>query len=133
MFISNGILFNHESPRRGTNFVTNKVVKAAVEIKKGLLDALPMGNLQATRDWGHAKDYVEAMWRMLQLDAPKDLVIASGEQHSVREFVEVAAKHCTHVLCLLLSRSCSCLVLWVAVSRYAAWLPVSRYAALASI
>jgi GDPmannose 4,6-dehydratase len=68
MFIANGILFNHESPRRGTNFVTNKVVKTAVEIKKGLRDKLTLGNLEATRDWGHAKDYVEAMWRILQLN-----------------------------------------------------------------
>lgn len=88
MFISNGILFNHESPRRGTNFVTNKVVKAAVEIKKGLLDALPMGNLQATRDWGHAKDYVEAMWRILQHDKPDNFVCATGISHSVQNLIE---------------------------------------------
>ena len=88
MFISNGILFNHESPRRGTNFVTNKVVKAAVEIKKGFSDALPMGNLQATRDWGHAKDYVEAMWRILQHDTPDNFVCSTGISHSVQNLIE---------------------------------------------
>ena len=88
MFIANGILFNHESPRRGTNFVTNKVVKTAVEIKKGLRDKLTLGNLEATRDWGHAKDYVEAMWRILQLNEPDDFVCATGISHSVQELVE---------------------------------------------
>ena len=78
MFISNGILFNHESPRRGTNFVTNKVVKTAVEIKKGLRNELVLGNLEATRDWGHAKDYVEAMWLILQQDNPDDFTCATG-------------------------------------------------------
>ena len=91
MFISNGILFNHESPRRGTNFVTNKVVKTAVEIKKGLRNELVLGNLEATRDWGHAKDYVEAMWLMLQQDQPKDYVIATGLSYSVKDFAEKAA------------------------------------------
>ena len=88
MFIANGILFNHESPRRGTNFVTNKVVKTAVEIKKGLRDELTLGNLKATRDWGHAKDYVEAMWRILQLEQPDDFVCATGVSHSVQDLVE---------------------------------------------
>lgn len=88
MFISNGILFNHESPRRGTNFVTNKVVKEAVKIKLGLANSLSLGNLDATRDWGHAKDYVEAMWAMLQLDNPDDFVCATGISHSVRDLCE---------------------------------------------
>jgi GDPmannose 4,6-dehydratase len=88
MFISNGILFNHESPRRGTNFVTNKVVKGAVMIKKGLKDSLVLGNLSATRDWGHAKDYVKAMWLMLQQDEPDNFVCATGVSHSVQELVE---------------------------------------------
>lgn len=88
MFISNGILFNHESPRRGTNFVTNKVVKEAVKIKLGLANSLSLGNLDATRDWGHAKDYVEAMWSMLQLDNPDDFVCATGVSHSVRDLCE---------------------------------------------
>jgi GDPmannose 4,6-dehydratase len=85
MFISNGILFNHESPRRGTNFVTNKVVKEAVKIKLGLSKKLALGNLDATRDWGHAKDYVEAMWMILQLENPDDYVCATGISHSVKE------------------------------------------------
>ena len=88
MFISNGILFNHESPRRGSNFVTNKVAKTAVEIKLGLRDKLALGNLNATRDWGHAKDYVEAMWMILQLDQPDDFVCATGISHSVQDLVE---------------------------------------------
>lgn len=88
MFVSNGILFNHESPRRGINFVTNKVVKTAVEIKKGIKDKLYIGNMDSTRDWGHAKDYVEAMWRILQLDSPGDYVCSTGVSHSVRELVE---------------------------------------------
>ena len=88
MFISNGILFNHESPRRGTNFVTNKVVKTAVEIKKGLRDELVLGNMDATRDWGHAKDYVEAMWLILQQDEPDDFVCSTGISHSVKDLVE---------------------------------------------
>lgn len=83
--IWNGILFNHESPRRGSNFVTNKVVKAAVKIKLGLQDKLYLGNLDATRDWGHAKDYVEAMWLMLQSDKSDDYVCATGVSHSVRD------------------------------------------------
>jgi len=87
MFISNGILFNHESPRRGSNFVTNKVVKTAVEIKKGLRDDLVLGNMEATRDWGHAKDYVEAMWLILQQDEPDDYVCSTGISHSVKDLV----------------------------------------------
>jgi GDPmannose 4,6-dehydratase len=88
LFVSNGILFNHESPRRGTNFVTNKVVKTAVEIKKGLRNKLTLGNLQATRDWGHAKDYVKAMWLMLQQDKPDNFVCSTGISHSVQDLVE---------------------------------------------
>lgn len=88
MFISNGILFNHESPRRGTNFVTNKVVKGAVMIKKGLKQDLSLGNLDATRDWGHAKDYVKAMWLMLQQDEPDNFVCSTGVSHSVKDLVE---------------------------------------------
>ncbi len=84
----NGILFNHESPRRGTNFVTNKVVKAAVRIKLGLQEKLHIGNLSATRDWGHAKDYVYAMWLMLQTEKPDDYVCATGVSHSVRDLCE---------------------------------------------
>jgi GDPmannose 4,6-dehydratase len=85
MKIWNGILFNHESPRRGTNFVTNKVVKAAVRIKLGLQDKLSIGNLSSTRDWGHAKDYVRAMWMILQTDKPDDYVCATGISHSVMD------------------------------------------------
>ena len=88
MFISNGILFNHESPRRGTNFVTNKVCKEAVKISKGLSKELKLGNLDATRDWGHAKDYVEAMWLILQQDKSDDFVCSTGISHSVRELCE---------------------------------------------
>ena len=88
MKIWNGILFNHESPRRGTNFVTNKVVKAAVRIKLGLQEKLHLGNLDATRDWGHAKDYVQAMWMMLQTDKPDDYVCATGISHSVKDLCE---------------------------------------------
>jgi GDPmannose 4,6-dehydratase len=88
MFISNGILFNHESPRRGTNFVTNKVCKEAVKIKLGMSNELKLGNLDATRDWGHAKDYVKAMWEILQLENPDDFVCATGVSHSVRELCD---------------------------------------------
>lgn len=88
MFVSNGILFNHESPRRGTNFVTNKVVKEAVKIKLGLSNQLRLGNLSATRDWGHAKDYVQAMWMLLQLDEPGDYVCSTGVSHSVQDLCE---------------------------------------------
>jgi GDPmannose 4,6-dehydratase len=87
MFISNGILFNHESPRRGLNFVTNKVAKSAVEISKGLKSSLSIGNLDATRDWGHAKDYVEAMWQILQLETPDDFVCSTGISHSVEDLI----------------------------------------------
>jgi GDPmannose 4,6-dehydratase len=88
MFISNGILFNHESPRRGLNFVTNKVVKGAVDIKRGKLKNLALGNLDATRDWGHAKDYVKAMWMMLQQEKPDNFVCSTGVSHSVRDLVD---------------------------------------------
>ena len=88
LFASNGILFNHESPRRGSNFVTNKVAKEAVRIKYGLTDKLLLGNLDATRDWGHAKDYVNCMWLILQQDTPDDFVCATGISHSVRELCE---------------------------------------------
>lgn len=87
LFASNGILFNHESPRRGTNFVTNKVVKRAVEIKLGLEKELSLGNLDATRDWGHAKDYVKAMWLILQHDKADDFVCSTGVSHSVKDLV----------------------------------------------
>ncbi|MCD4699925.1 MAG: GDP-mannose 4,6-dehydratase [Phycisphaerae bacterium] len=88
MFACNGILFNHESPRRGETFVTRKITRAATRIKEGLQDKLFLGNLNAKRDWGFAGDYVEAMWLMLQQDKPRDYVIATGETHSVREFLE---------------------------------------------
>ena len=88
MFISNGILFNHESPRRGTNFVTNKVCKEAVKIKLGLSNELKLGNLDATRDWGHAKDYVKAMWEILQLDTSDDFVCSTGISHSVQDLCQ---------------------------------------------
>jgi GDPmannose 4,6-dehydratase len=88
MFISNGILFNHESPRRGTNFVTNKVCKEAVKIKLGLSNELKLGNLDASRDWGHAKDYVKAMWQILQLETSDDFVCSTGISHSVQDLCE---------------------------------------------
>jgi len=88
MFICSGILFNHESPRRGINFVTNKVVLEAVKIKKGMSDKLVLGNLNARRDWGHAKDYVKGMWLMLQTDKPKDYILATGISKSVEELVD---------------------------------------------
>ena len=87
MFISNGILFNHESPRRGSNFVTSKVAKEAVKIKLGLSNELKLGNLEASRDWGHAKDYVEAMWLMLQQNTPDDFVCSTGISHTVKDLV----------------------------------------------
>jgi len=90
---SNGILFNHESPRRGETFVTRKITRAIAHILCGLQDKLYMGNLDAKRDWGYAKEYVEAMWLMLQQDEPDDYVIATNETHSVREFLEVAFQH----------------------------------------
>ncbi|SEH06211.1 GDP-mannose 4,6-dehydratase [Candidatus Venteria ishoeyi] len=92
MYACNGILFNHESPIRGETFVTRKITRALARIKLGLQDCLYLGNLDAKRDWGHAKDYVEMQWLMLQQDKPDDFVIASGEQHSVREFVSLAAQ-----------------------------------------
>lgn len=90
IYACNGILFNHESPIRGETFVTRKITRAVARIKLGLQDKLYLGNLDAKRDWGHARDYVEAQWLMLQQDKPEDFVIATGEQHSVREFVELA-------------------------------------------
>jgi len=90
LFAVNGILFNHESPRRGFEFVTRKISSHAAKIKLGLTRELRLGNLDARRDWGHAKDYVKAMWMMLQADSPDDYVIGTGESHSVREFVEIA-------------------------------------------
>ncbi len=91
MYACNGILFNHESPIRGETFVTRKITRALARIKLGLQECLYLGNLNSLRDWGHAKDYVEMQWLMMQQDQPEDFVIASGEQHSVREFVEIAA------------------------------------------
>jgi GDPmannose 4,6-dehydratase len=93
MFACNGILFNHESPRRGETYVTRKITRAVANIQAGLQDKLYMGNLDAKRDWGYAKEYVEAMWLMLQQDKPDDYVIATGETHSVREFLEEAFKY----------------------------------------
>lgn len=88
LFTCNGILFNHESPRRGENFVTTKIVRTAVEIKKGLKDTLVLGNLDTSRDWGHAKDYVYAMYLILQQENPDDYIISTGEAHSIRELCE---------------------------------------------
>ncbi len=93
LFAASGILFNHESPRRGETFVTRKITRAAVRIKAGLQKKLYLGNLDAKRDWGYAKEYVEAMWLMLQQDTPDDYVIATGETHSVSEFLEEAFSH----------------------------------------
>jgi GDPmannose 4,6-dehydratase len=93
MHASSGILFNHESPRRGLEFVTRKITHAVARIKHGLDSKLPLGNLEAQRDWGFAGDYVEAMWLMLQQDEPDDYVVATGETHSVREFCELAFSH----------------------------------------
>jgi len=92
LFACNGILFNHESPRRGGTFVTRKITRAAARIKYGIQDLLELGNLNAQRDWGYAPEYVEGMWRMLQQDQPDDFVLATGEAHSVREFVELTFK-----------------------------------------
>src|SRR5690606_41054003 len=92
MYACNGILFNHESPVRGDTFVTRKITRAMARISLALQDCLYLGNLDARRDWGHARDYVEMQWLMLQQEAPEDFVIATGVQHSVREFVESAAK-----------------------------------------
>lgn len=93
LFICNGILFNHESPRRGETFVTRKITRAAARIRLGLQDTLYLGNLDAKRDWGFAGDYVEGMWRMLQQSKPDDYVLATGESHSVREFLELAFRY----------------------------------------
>ncbi|MCB0732707.1 MAG: GDP-mannose 4,6-dehydratase, partial [Ignavibacteriae bacterium] len=88
-----GILYNHESPRRGYEFVTRKITSHVAQIKLGLINSLPLGNLEAKRDWGHAKEYVVAMWQMLQQEKPDDYVVATGETHSVREFLEIAFGH----------------------------------------
>jgi len=93
IYACNGILFNHESPIRGETFVTRKITRALARIKLGLQDRLYLGNMNARRDWGHAKDYVEMQWLMLQQDEPEDFAIATGKQYSVREFVEIAAAH----------------------------------------
>ena len=93
LFVCSGILFNHESPRRGIEFVTRKITSQLAQIKLGLCQELRLGNLEAKRDWGHAREYVQAMWRMLQQPRPDDYVIATGESHSVREFCEVAFAH----------------------------------------
>jgi GDPmannose 4,6-dehydratase len=93
IYACNGILFNHESPLRGETFVTRKITRALARIKVGLQERLYLGNLSARRDWGHARDYVEAQWLMLQQPEPKDYVIATGEQHSVRDFVTIAADY----------------------------------------
>lgn len=90
LFVCNGILYNHESPRRGENFVTRKIARAAARIARGLDRELTLGNIEGRRDWGHAQDYVGAMWLMLQHDVPDDYIVATGETHSVREFVEAA-------------------------------------------
>src|SRR5947207_13767887 len=92
MFACNGILFNHESPLRGETFVTRKITRGLARIKVGLQDCLYLGNLEARRDWGHARDFIEAQWLILQQPQPEDFVIATGEQHSVRDFVEATAR-----------------------------------------
>jgi GDPmannose 4,6-dehydratase len=93
MFVANGILFNHESPRRGQTFVTRKITRALARIKLGLQDKLYLGNLDAKRDWGYTPEFTDCMWRILQLDEPDDFVIATGEMHTVREFLDEAAGH----------------------------------------
>lgn len=93
LFSVNGILFNHESPRRGETFVTRKITRGVAKIFLGEQEFIELGNLDSKRDWGHARDYVEAMWIMMQQEQPDDFVIATGEAHSVREFVELAFKH----------------------------------------
>lgn len=98
LFACNGILFNHESPRRGLNFVSKKITRGLARIKLGLNDYLSLGNLSARRDWGYAKDYVEGMWLMLQQSDPDDYILATGETHSVKEFVEEAARLCDYDL-----------------------------------
>ena len=94
LFVANGILFNHESPRRGETFVTRKITRALARIKLGLQSKLYLGNLDSRRDWGYAGDYVEAMWLMLQQASPEDYVIATGESHTVREFLDAAGSYC---------------------------------------
>src|SRR4029079_7771879 len=98
IFACNGILFNHESPVRGETFVTRKITRAFARIKLGMQDCLYLGNLDAKRDWGHAKDYIEMQWLMLQQNTPEDFVIATGEQYSVRDFVNSAAKELGFIL-----------------------------------
>ena len=98
LFATNGILFNHESPRRGEDFVTRKITKGIKDIQDGKAEHISIGNLEARRDWGHAKDYVEAMWRILQAEEARDWVVATGVAHSVREFVEAAFKHTGTIL-----------------------------------
>jgi GDPmannose 4,6-dehydratase len=93
LFACNGILFNHESPRRGETFVTRKITRGVARIHAGLQDKMYLGNLDAKRDWGFAPDYVEAMWMMMQQEGPDDFVVATGETHSVREFAELAFSH----------------------------------------
>jgi GDPmannose 4,6-dehydratase len=93
MFAATGILFNHESPRRGETFVTRKITRALARIEAGLQDKLFLGNLEAKRDWGYTPDYTDAMWRILQADEPDDYVIATGEMYSVRDFLDEAAAH----------------------------------------
>ena len=93
MHACNGILFNHESPRRGSNFVTNKIVKGAVEIKRGKRDKLALGNLNASRDWGHSKDYVRAMNMIVNHDEPGDWVVATGQSRTIRDMCQVTFKH----------------------------------------
>jgi GDPmannose 4,6-dehydratase len=93
LFACNGILFNHESPRRGETFVSRKITRAVARIRARLESKLYLGNLEAKRDWGYAPEYVEAMWRMMQLEKPEDFVVATGETHTVREFVETAFEH----------------------------------------
>ena len=93
MYACNGIMFNHESPRRGENFVTRKITIGVANVKRGKQDCLYLGNLNSTRDWGHARDYVECMWKILQKDEPEDYVIATGETTSVRDFVRIAFKY----------------------------------------
>lgn len=93
MFACNGILFNHESPQRGETFVTRKITRSVAKIALGQMEFFELGNLDSMRDWGHARDYVEAMWLMLQQEKPEDFVISTGEMHSVREFVEMSFRH----------------------------------------
>jgi GDPmannose 4,6-dehydratase len=93
LYVANGILFNHESPRRGETFVTRKITRAAARIKAGLAKNLWLGNIDAVRDWGYAPEYVEGMWRMLQQDEPRDYVLATGVGHTVQEFLAVAFDH----------------------------------------